>query len=280
MRIAVGDARLFFDVDGAKHVPDGASMRERPTVLVLHTGPGADHTPYREHVGPTLRTVAQVLYVDLRGHGRSDRSYPGQWNLATWTSDLAGLLDALELDSVVVLGAGWGCYPGVLLAARHPERVSKLVLVNPVARLVPARIVAQYDILGGGRAGEVAHAFFGDPNEKTMAEYLRVCFTYLIPGLAGTDILLSMRWNLELAGDWYAGEGRSVDLRNDLAAVQAPTLVLVGERDPQHPLASVLEAVEALPPGLTEVRRYPEAHHSPMRDAPESLAAIAEFVVR
>ncbi len=111
-----------------------------------------------------------------------------------------------------------------------------------------------------------------------MAEYLRVCFPYLIPGFAGTDILLAMRWNLELAGHWYAGEGRTVDLRPDLAAIRAPTLVLVGERDPQHPLASMLEAVEALPPESTEIRRYPEAHHSPMRDAPESLDAIREFV--
>ena len=278
MRIHVGDVRLFFDADGVKHAPDGASLRERPTVLVLHTGPGADHTPYRDHLGPTLRGDAQVLYVDLRGHGLSDRSYPAQWNLATWTSDLVGLLDALDLERVVVFAAGWGCYPGVRLAARHPERVSKLVLVNPASRLVAARIVAQYDILGGARAGEVAHTFFADPNERTMAEYLRVCFPYLIPGFEGTDILLSMRWNLELAGHWYAGEGRTVDLRPDLAALRAPTLVLVGERDPQHPLASMLEAVEALPPELTEIRRYPDAHHSPMRDAPESLDAIREFV--
>ena len=40
MHVTVNGARLFFDVDGAKLVPDGKVMRERPTVLLLHGGPG------------------------------------------------------------------------------------------------------------------------------------------------------------------------------------------------------------------------------------------------
>jgi hypothetical protein len=43
MLVSVGDVRLFVDVDGAKLVPDGMS-RERPTVVLGHGGPGADHT--------------------------------------------------------------------------------------------------------------------------------------------------------------------------------------------------------------------------------------------
>lgn len=40
MRVQVGDGRLFFDVEGASLVPDGPRMRERPTLLLLHGGPG------------------------------------------------------------------------------------------------------------------------------------------------------------------------------------------------------------------------------------------------
>src|SRR4029453_5357765 len=119
MRIQVGDVRLFFDADGAKHVPDGPQLRERPTALIVHTGPGADHMPYREHLGPALREVAQVLYVDLRGHGRRDPSRPEPWNLDTWAGDLAALLDALDLDRVVLVAAGWGTFPGIRFASSH-----------------------------------------------------------------------------------------------------------------------------------------------------------------
>src|SRR4029453_4966390 len=165
MRIQVGDVRLFFDADGAKHVPEGPFLHERPTALIVHTGPGADHMPYREHLGPALREVAQVLYVDLRGHGRSDRSTPDHWNLDTWAGDLAALLDALELDWVVLVPGGGGTHPGLRFLAARPDRLSKAVLSNPVPRFVPARVVAAFDTMDPA-AGEAAHAYFSDPSAE------------------------------------------------------------------------------------------------------------------
>jgi pimeloyl-ACP methyl ester carboxylesterase len=45
--VRVGDVRLFFDVEGAKLVPDGARLRERPTLVLLHGGPGFDHSSFK-----------------------------------------------------------------------------------------------------------------------------------------------------------------------------------------------------------------------------------------
>ena len=47
MRVLVNGVQLFFDVEGASHVPDGPSMREKPTLLLLHGGPGFDHSIYK-----------------------------------------------------------------------------------------------------------------------------------------------------------------------------------------------------------------------------------------
>jgi proline iminopeptidase len=44
MRARVGDVRLYFDVEGMGLVPDGPTMRERPTIVSLHGGPGSDHS--------------------------------------------------------------------------------------------------------------------------------------------------------------------------------------------------------------------------------------------
>jgi len=44
MRVLVGDTRIHFEVDGARLVPDGPTMRERPTMILLHGGPGFDTT--------------------------------------------------------------------------------------------------------------------------------------------------------------------------------------------------------------------------------------------
>ena len=77
MHVLVNGVRLFFDVEGAKLVPDGPVMRERPTLLLLHGGPGFDHTIYKPAYS-ALADIAQVIYLDHRGNGRSDARSEGE----------------------------------------------------------------------------------------------------------------------------------------------------------------------------------------------------------
>src|SRR5205807_1707515 len=73
MRVQVGDTRIFFEVIGTKLVPEGPTMRERPTMLLLHGGPGFDHSVLATTLAP-LADVAQLVLPDHRGQGRSDPS--------------------------------------------------------------------------------------------------------------------------------------------------------------------------------------------------------------
>ena len=61
MRIKVGDSRLFFDIEGAKLRPDGPRMREVPTVVLLHGGPGFDHSGFKPDLSPLADEDAQLL---------------------------------------------------------------------------------------------------------------------------------------------------------------------------------------------------------------------------
>jgi pimeloyl-ACP methyl ester carboxylesterase len=70
MRVRVGDVRLFFDMEGPSLVVEGPAMRERPTLLLLSGGPGFDHTVFKPAYS-RLAEVAQVIYLDFRGHGRT-----------------------------------------------------------------------------------------------------------------------------------------------------------------------------------------------------------------
>jgi pimeloyl-ACP methyl ester carboxylesterase len=94
--VSIGDVRLFVDVDGASLVPDGSTMRERPVLIMLHVGPGFDHTSFKQPLFRRLTEKAQVVYYDHRGNGRSDRSTPlspageGQMPLTRSPSYLAG----------------------------------------------------------------------------------------------------------------------------------------------------------------------------------------------
>ena len=55
-------------------------MQQRPTLLLLHGGPGADHSLYKPAFSQ-LAGIAQVIYLDHRGNGRSDRATPDTWTL-------------------------------------------------------------------------------------------------------------------------------------------------------------------------------------------------------
>jgi len=96
MHVLVNGTRLFFDVEGASLVPDGPTMRHKPTLILLQGGPGFDHSGYKPAFS-ALADVAQVVFLDHRGDGRSDPGSPETWNLAHWTDDVCGFCDALGI---------------------------------------------------------------------------------------------------------------------------------------------------------------------------------------
>ncbi len=276
MRVSVGDVRLFFDVEGSKLRPRGPSYDEMPTVVILHAGPGFDHAPYRESLGPALADVAQVVYVDQRGHGRSDRSAPDRWNLDTWSADVVEFCERLEIERPILVGQGWGAMIAVLVAARHPELPSRLVLAAPVARIVADRSVAMFERLGGPEAGEVAWRFYHEPTEHTVAEYLRVCFPLLSRTPRLPDTILRVVWNFEALIHWQQTEAHTFDLRPEAARVRVPTLVIHGEDDPQMPLVGGRELVDAIP-GARLVT-LPGARHALFHDEPRAIQAVRDYV--
>ena len=133
MHVSVNGVRLFFDVEGAKLVPDGPVMREKPVLLMLHGGPGADHSIYRPAYS-ALADIAQIVYLDHRGNGRSEDGPREGWNLAQWGDDVRAFCDALGIVDPIVLGASFGGMVALAYATRHPDHPSKLIVISTEAR--------------------------------------------------------------------------------------------------------------------------------------------------
>ena len=278
MRIDVGDAELFFDVEGAKVVAAEDAWVDRPTVVLLHAGPGADHSLYKDIAGPRLAEIAQVVYLDQRGDGRSSRSDASHWNLDTWSDDLLAFLDALEIERPVLLGSAIGSLVALTFASRFPERPAGLVLVSAVARYVHQRSVSEFDRLGGAHAGEVAARYFGEPTEATFADYMNVCLPLYTRKPLDPDVVARMRINPEATVNWSRVEAGKVDLREAVGRIACPVLLLAGEDDPSFTLAGAEELAASLPGEQTTFRRIPAAGHGVFRDAPWALDEAAEFI--
>lgn len=77
----------------------------------------------------------RVIALDLRGHGHSDWEPP--WDLETHVADVIETMDSLGLGRVDMIGHSFGGRTALELAARHPQRVSRLVLYDPAVWVPP-----------------------------------------------------------------------------------------------------------------------------------------------
>ena len=280
MRIEVEPGvRLFVDVDGASLVPDGPAMRQRPTLVLLHGGPGFDHSSFKPLFG-RLTDAAQVVYVDHRGHGRSDRRPPAEWNLDTFADDVVRLCAALDIERPVVLGQSYGGFVAQRYLARHPAHPAKVILSSTSHHFGLARKLAMFERLGGAEARRAAEAFWTDPGPATWAAYERVCRPHYNPTPpADPDAKARTIAVDEILFHTARHEMPAMDLRPGLERVQCPVLVMHGDADPVTPIEDAEEIVAALPAQWVRFERFPGVGHGAWRDQPErALGVIRRFV--
>jgi proline iminopeptidase len=278
MRVSIGDCRLFFDVEGAKLAPEGPTLRERPTLLLLHGGPGFDHSGFKPTFS-ALADVAQVVYLDHRGNGRSDRSAPDRWTLAQWGDDVRAFCDALAIERPVVLGTSFGGMVAMAYATRHPDHPGKLILSSTAARMRLDRVLDAFERLGGPEAREAARRYWEAPGRETLPDYARLCFPLYTRKPRDPDEHARTLWNVDVMFHFGGGEDATFDLLPDLARVRCPTLVLGGEDDPITPIGDQEDIVAALPAGVGRLERFAGCGHGVYRDDPErALAAIRRFL--
>ncbi len=289
MHVSVNGVRLFFDVEGAKLVPDGPIMREKPVLLMLHGGPGADHSIYRPAYS-ALADIAQIVYLDHRGNGRSEDGPRESWNLAQWGDDVRAFCDALGIVDPIVLGASFGGMVALAYATRHPAHPSKLVLISTEAAggSYRERRVALFERFGGPEVGALARRRFLQPEaplgQEAREAWRRLAMPVYTRIPRDPDMARRAINRPEVALHWFAKPGGESDTFNmfpELDRIQCPTLVIGGEDDPMHPIESQADIAAALPPSLVQFERFADCGHGVVPDAPErAMALLREFILK
>ena len=276
MHVDVNGARLWFDVDGPALVPDGGAMRERPTVVLLHGGPGSfDHSYFKPDFA-RLAEVAQVVYLDVLGHGRSEWGDPESWSFELAADAVRDFADAVGIEKPIVYGHSLGGMIALVYAARHPGHPWALVLQSAMGRFDLARLVEEFRRRGGDEVANIAERSYGggsvEPDEWARCWSV---FGHWVPAeeerartvaneelnAAGLDLLTSF------------------DVLEQLSVIECPTLVCVGELDPVTPVAAAHEIAAALPDGNVRLEVIEGAGHFTWRDAPDRYwPLLLEFV--
>lgn len=281
MRIAIAPGvRLYVDVDGFGQVPDGPTLRDRPTLLLLHGGPGFDHSSFKPAFS-AFTDLCQVVTCDHRGHGRSDPRPPEEWTLDTWADDVVRLCEALGIERPIVLGQSFGGFVAQRYLARHPGHAAKVILSSTSAAFNLPRKLAAFERLGGPAARALAEAFWTAPDEANTAAYLaQVMPLYNPRPAADPQARLRGRLRLDILHHFIRHEMPGMDLAPGLAAARCPVLVLAGEQDPVCPVADSEDIFRALPPGLAELQVLPGCGHGTWRDDPEAaFGVLRRFIV-
>lgn len=279
MHVTVTGARLWFDVDGLALVPDGPRMRERPTVVLVHGGPGSyDHSYFKPDFAP-LAQAAQVVYLDLRDHGRSTWADPAGWSFELCADDVRAFCDALGIERPVVVGHSMGGFVAMLYGARHPGHAGALVLLSTSARHDLDRLVEGFRRVAGDEVAEIARRSYGGTGEPVSEGEWARCFAAFGPTVPDDDQLARRTRNLGL-GPRGMDLLRAHDVVDQLGRIDVRTLVCVGELDPVTPVEASRELAAALPDGLGRLEILPGAGHFPWKDAPDELwPLLTEFVL-
>jgi proline iminopeptidase len=253
-------------------------MREKPTLILLHGGPGYDHSSFKP-LFSQLADVAQVVYVDHRGHGRSDRRPADEWTLDTFADDVVRLCDALGIVKPIVLGQSFGGFVAQRYLARHPAHPAKVVLSSTSHHLGLDRKLAMFEKLGGPAARDAAQAFWQAPSAATWAPYNEHCRDLYNPTPGSAEARQRTVFVEEILFTSASGEQQTMQLLPGLANVQCPVLVMAGEVDPVTPLADAQDIAAAIPAAWGRLVTYPNAGHGAWRDDPAAaMATLRDFI--
>ncbi len=208
--------------------------------------------------------------VDLPGCGYSDRPDDAPYS-PDWFADVAiQLMDALELERMVVAGHSMGGAIALTVALKYPQRVSGLVLVSPPVYSPPpppGLVVAK-------RFPGVMRRFFASPLGRLVIPGLLRKTVFADAGRYADERVQRLLGHLDAPGGWKAatriGLQAAAPEASRLGQIEAPTLLLWGRHDRVHSVETALRLRDDLG-GPTELVVLDESGHNAHEEQPEQF---------
>jgi proline iminopeptidase len=276
--VDVGDTRLWV-----------LEMGEGHPILLLHGGPGLDHTQFRPWLDP-LAERFRLIYVDQRSQGRSDPADPGTWHLSRLAADVSALAEALGLGSFAVLGQSFGAFValqhavdessashyvliGCVPASRWLDRIeSNLAALEPPE--LRERIEASWDMESRVRTVEEFRDLlvdqlpfhFADPDGEPYRAFL-------------ANVEGPMRLTPDVLREFASSDAGAIEVEDRLGEIERPVLVIASEFDRVTVAEGGWSIAEAVP--LGECVLIKGAGHMSFVEKPAAvMRAVNEFFDR
>jgi len=285
MKIQVNGTELYFDVVGSA-LDAARDFRQRPTLLLLHGGPGFDHRYLRPWLDP-VSAVAQLVYIDERGCGRSARHAHEYYQLGIMADDIVELCRALAIERPFVLGQSFGGFVALSIAQRHPDFSSGIILFDTSPAWTGGYDLDALEQLVGGDYGKELRiiAYRESTGQATGAELKRfeqeIMPYYWHQNFKPEyikDLFNEANLNMDIATYMMGTLSKEYDLRPHLPDIEVPALVLQGRYDWVTPMSGALEMAEKLPNATLHI--FEQSGHMVFMEEPEELAEVIKEWIR
>jgi proline iminopeptidase len=272
--LETGGVTIWYEVRGS-----GAGT----PLIVANGGPGFDHNYLLcGDVWDTLAKGRKIVFYDQRGNGRSSELKDGQpCGLAEQIDDLEALRAHLGFEKFDLLGHSWGGYLVMAYAARHPEHIAHLMIVDSAAPKIQDTAFLFKNIFPETTAREDTLAFaveLGD--QKAVAADLHEYMSMLFYTPQARDAFLARSSSFvyrQKVNKAVWNDLQRFDLNPELPKFKFPTLVATGRYD-FNVAPSVAWAIHQAIPG-SELAVFEKSGHLPFCEEPASfLSRVGAFL--
>jgi esterase len=252
-----------------------------PSLVLLHGFQSNAHT--WDTFSQAMTDTYHVLALDQRGHGDTSWAPDGDYAPTSSVSDIAGFITVLHLAPTVLIGHSMGGRHAAMVAAEHPDKVKKVVIVDTAAEFPPAILAlsSQQPATDTPPQPET-FATFEEVVQSGVKQYpltpeaeLRHANYHNL--YRGADGKWRWRWDINLLQWRRLHRSPQGDLYTYLQRIHCPTLLIRGHQSPLLSPAVAQKMIQALPNGrVVEIANA--AHTVNADNASEFNAVTAAFL--
>jgi proline iminopeptidase len=275
-------------IDGTRIFWTSVGPEDRYPLIVLHGGPGFDHTEMHPWLDP-LSDTFRLIYVDQRGQGRSERVDPSTLTLLRLAQDVSGLAAALDLERYVLLGHSFGAFVALAHAVELGE-ASHYVISGGSASFAKSSSEIEENLARFEPAAlreQVSQSLALEPAAKTQADVERIWemqapFHFATSQCEAYERYMDASANAIYAPEvlaYFATQAYPVEYEDRLGQIRRHALVITGA----HDRSCTPRAARDMHAGIagSELVVLPDAGHMTFVEQPGMyFAAVRDFFRR
>jgi pimeloyl-ACP methyl ester carboxylesterase len=221
-----------------------------------------------ETVLPYLPDNIHAFAITQRGHGEADRPQDG-YTMASFATDVAAFMDAVKIETAVIVGHSMGSYITQQFAIQYPERTLGAVLMGSFSTLRGNAAVAEFGAAVATLADPIDPAFAFEFQQSTLAQAVPEGLLEMV----SKESLKLPAWVWRAVWQGLVG----ADFSAELVKILAPTLIVWGDQDSFFPESEQTILANTIP--NSELLIYKGAGHALHWEEPARFTAdLVAFV--